>query len=121
MQLNTEKIAEYQDLIKSTMPTKPEKVIKTPKIQVKEARSFISPEKKRLIVSVYFGSTTTFDKPAITLAEVGRIFRIPPQTVYKFVKEFRTGSFDYNVFQRRQRPRCKMVNAELQERLLSEE
>ena len=54
-------------------PVKPAVVAK-----VKKIRSIVPPEKKRLIVAVYFGSTTDFAKPAFTLVQVGKIFNLPP-------------------------------------------
>ena len=47
---------------KPVKPIKPAIVAK-----VKQIRSILPPERKRLIVAVYFGSTTDFAKPAFTL------------------------------------------------------
>ena len=44
-------------------PAKPPIVAK-----VKKIRSILPPERKRLIVAVFFGSTTDFTKPAFTMA-----------------------------------------------------
>ena len=47
---------------------RPKKPAKPPIVaRVKKIRSILPPERKRLIVAVYFGSTTDFAKPAFTL------------------------------------------------------
>ena len=81
----------------------------------------LPPERKRLIVAVFFGSTSDFAKPAFTMAQVGRIFHLPTQTIGRLVKEFREGGSDFSVWKKPIRPRFKMLSAELQKELIDPE
>ena len=77
-----------------------------------------TPDQKRLVVCVYFGSITDFEQNAFTMANVGRMFRMPTNSVRRIVHEFRLSGFDLNCFQRQAKPRFKMLSSAMRKVLL---
>ena len=57
-----------------------------------------SPARKRLVVCMHFGSVDVFDQPAISVSQVAKIMRMPYQSVYKIIRDFKDGNYDLSVF-----------------------
>ena len=94
------------------IPTRTSKFKPLKRIQVNHG-----PEMKRLLVSVYFGSTDDFNLPRHSIKEVAQLIRMPYSTASFILRQFAVSGNDLNSFKVQLRPRFKML-AESTKKLL---
>ena len=88
-------IAHYQ-----TLTTKPSKIPRKARQFKPRKRIQVNhgPEIKRLLVSIYFGSTEDFTQPRHSIKEVAKLFRMPYSTASFILRQFANSGNDLNFF-----------------------
>ena len=60
----------------------------------KRFKVMYNPDTKRLLVCVFFGSTTHFDQPKFRIKDLACLFRMPYSSAARIIKDFRDSGYD---------------------------